>query len=257
VRASEPAVPRESRATSGSKPSARGLDRVGKWTRTTQAKASIRVPAAVSEEASEISYFDRKCFSAATYLFKRNEEIFGEAEPAEYFYKVVEGAVRTYRVLSDGRRLIEAFHLPGDVFGLEMTRDYLSSADAVEDTRLMVCKRSPVSAVDTNAELIQLFLSAAECEIQRAKVHSRLLLGSAEGRLASLLLDLADRMHAQDRLELPMPRGDIADYLGLSVETVSRSFTNLEGAGLISLAEWGGRSVQLRNMGGLRHLSEQ
>ena len=74
--------------------------------------------------------------------FARNAEIYGENEPAEYLYKVVSGAVRTYKVLNDGRRQIGAFYLPGDVFGLEIGRRSTFSAEAISECKVMVIKRS-------------------------------------------------------------------------------------------------------------------
>ena len=74
--------------------------------------------------------------------FERNAEIYGEDEPAEYLYKVVSGAVRTYKLLNDGRRQIGAFHLPGDIFGLEAGNEHSFSADAIADSKVLVIKRS-------------------------------------------------------------------------------------------------------------------
>src|SRR5262249_38310175 len=79
--------------------------------------------------------------------FKRNAEIYGEKEPADYFYKVIRGTIRTYKVLVDGRRQIGAFYLPGDMFGLETGREHVFSADAVVDAKLLVIKRSIVIAL--------------------------------------------------------------------------------------------------------------
>jgi CRP/FNR family nitrogen fixation transcriptional regulator len=73
----------------------------------------------------------------ATMPLERNAEIFGEGEPAEYVYKVVSGAVRTYRVLSDGRRQVGAFYLPGDVFGLELGGEHAGSAETVVDSKIL------------------------------------------------------------------------------------------------------------------------
>src|SRR5712675_3166521 len=76
--------------------------------------------------------------------FGRNAEIYGEGEPADYLYKVVSGTVRTYKVLSDGRRQIGAFYLTGDVFGLEMGEEHTFSAEAITDSKVLVIKRSAV-----------------------------------------------------------------------------------------------------------------
>src|SRR6516165_6390031 len=79
--------------------------------------------------------------------FARNAEIYGENEPAEYLYKVVSGAVRTYKVLNDGRRQIGAFYLPGDVFGLEVDDEHQFSAEAISDAKVLVIKRSALVAL--------------------------------------------------------------------------------------------------------------
>ena len=74
--------------------------------------------------------------------FLRNAEIYGESEPADYLYKVVTGTVRTYKVLTDGRRQIGAFYLPGDIFGLESADEHSFSAEAIADSKVLVIKRS-------------------------------------------------------------------------------------------------------------------
>ena len=78
----------------------------------------------------------------AAMQFEHNAEIFGEGEPAEYFYQVVKGAVRTYKLLNDGRRQISAFHLPGDVFGLEAGEEHRFTAEAIADSTVLVIKRT-------------------------------------------------------------------------------------------------------------------
>ena len=78
--------------------------------------------------------------------FARNAEIYGENEPADYLYKVVSGTVRTYRVLTDGRRQIGAFYLPRDMFGLETGEEHAFSAAAIIDAKVLVIKRSTVLA---------------------------------------------------------------------------------------------------------------
>src|SRR5690242_16662398 len=79
--------------------------------------------------------------------FGRNAEIYGENEPAEYLYKVISGTVRTYKVLTDGRRQIGAFYLPGDVFGLEIGEAHSFSAEAIVDSKVLVIKRSSLIAL--------------------------------------------------------------------------------------------------------------
>jgi CRP/FNR family transcriptional regulator, nitrogen fixation regulation protein len=180
--------------------------------------------------------------------FARDAEIYEENNPAEYLYKVVDGTVRTYKALSDGRRQIGAFYMPGDFFGLEdEVRAF--SAEAVTDANLVAIKRSTVIALAAEENDV-----ARQCrELERTRNHIRLMVESAEQRLAAFLIEMADRLDSGDDVELPMGRRDVADYLGLTVETVSRTFTHLEKMALIALPA--SRRVVLRNRPALAQLA--
>jgi len=168
--------------------------------------------------------------------FARNTEIYGEDEDAEYLYQVISGAVRTYKILEGGRRQIGAFYLPGDIFGLEADETHVSSAEAVCETRLLAVKRSALMArVTHEKELAGQLWNATARELRRFQEHLGLLISSAEGRVVGFLLDMKRRAAKNSVIELPMSRQDIADYLGLTIETVSRTFTQLEQSGAISL----------------------
>src|SRR6476619_4671377 len=78
---------------------------------------------------------------ASEFTYRKDEEIYGEDEPAEYVYQVISGAVRSYKLLSDGRRQIGAFHLPGDVFGLETGQNHRLATEAIVDTTVRLVKR--------------------------------------------------------------------------------------------------------------------
>jgi CRP-like cAMP-binding protein len=189
--------------------------------------------------------------------FERNGEVFGEGETAEFFYEVVSGAIRTYKLLSDGRRQIGAFYLPGDVFGLEEGEVHSFSAEAVVGSTVRVAKRSAIlaAAARDTADAPRLW-SATAMGFRRAQEH-RLLLGrkTAEERVASFLLKMNGvAPHSGDVIELPMSRQDIADYLGLTIETVSRTFTHLESTSAIELIS--ARRVALRNRGNLQRLND-
>jgi hypothetical protein len=95
----------------------------------------------------------------ATMVYPRNTEIFGENEPADYLYKVVSGSVRTYKILSDGRRQVGGFYLPGDLFGLEFADEHTLSAEAISDAKVLVVKRSALTALAGHDALVaqQLF----------------------------------------------------------------------------------------------------
>jgi CRP/FNR family transcriptional regulator, nitrogen fixation regulation protein len=187
--------------------------------------------------------------------FAANAEIYGENEPADYLYKVVSGTVRTYKVLVDGRRQIGAFHLPGDIFGLETGEVHTFSAEAITECKIIVIKRSTVMALaarDNNDVARQMWGLTAR-ELRRLQEHSLVLIKSAEERVAGFLLEMADRVPSGGAVELPMSRQDIADYLGLTIETVSRTLKHLEDAAAIEVPKR--RRILLRNRSALRRLN--
>jgi CRP/FNR family transcriptional regulator, nitrogen fixation regulation protein len=192
----------------------------------------------------------------ASMSFPRNSEIYGENEPADYFYKVIGGAVRTYKVLADGRRQVGGFYLPGDIFGLESGSEHGFSAEAIADCKVLVIKRSALVALaaQDNALASQLW-TVTGCELRRVQDHILLLIKSAQERVASFLLEMAGRISADsaNAVELPMSRQDIADYLGLTIETVSRTLTHLESTAAIELSS--SRRIVLRNRSALRRLN--
>ena len=186
--------------------------------------------------------------------FAANSEIYGENEPAHYLYKVVSGTVRTYKVLVDGRRQIGAFYLPGDIFGLETGDEHTFSAEAITDCKITVIKRSTVMAlVATDNEVARQMWALTARELDRVQEHSLVLIKSAEERVAGFLLEMADRVPSGGAVELPMSRQDIADYLGLTIETVSRTLKILEDAATIEVAKR--RRILLRNRSALRRLN--
>jgi CRP-like cAMP-binding protein len=187
--------------------------------------------------------------------YARNVEIFGEDEPAEYVYQVVRGAVRTYKLLSDGRRQIGAFYLPGDVFGLEAGAQHRLTAEAVSDSSVLVMKRSAVIALaGRDANLAQELWALTARELEQVQ-GLMLMLGrkTAQERVAGFLLAMAARGRDTQTVELPMSRQDIADYLGLTIETVSRTIGQLEETSAIALPN--SRRVVLRDRSALARLS--
>jgi CRP-like cAMP-binding protein len=178
--------------------------------------------------------------------FERNSEIYGEGEPADYVYKVIRGAVRTCKNLSDGRRQINGFYFAGDIFGLEGDGEHAWSAEAVVNCKILMVKRSLVmSASQRDAEVGHGLWAATVQELQRAQNHALLLIKSAQERVATFLLELAHRLPCSSAVDLMMSRQDIADYLGLTIETVSRTLTQLQGTSTIELL--GARRIVLRN----------
>jgi CRP-like cAMP-binding protein len=186
--------------------------------------------------------------------FGRNAEIYGETEPAEYLYRVVSGAVRTYKVLSDGRRQIGAFYLPGDMFGLEIGEEHTFSAEAITDSKVLVIKRTAlVSLAARDNEVARQLWTLTGRELERVQDHILLLVKTARERVVSFLLEMAGRLSASNVVELPMSRQDIADYLGLTIETVSRTLSHLEHAAAIELPS--SRRIVLRNRAALGRLN--
>jgi len=186
--------------------------------------------------------------------FTRNAEIYGEGEPAEYLYKVVSGVVRTSKVLTDGRRQIGAFYMPGDLFGLEVGDEHAFSAEALCEAKIIVIKRSAVHALAArdNAIAQELWSSTAR-ELHHAQERLLLLVKSAEERVAGFILEMARRGRSAEVIELPMSRQDIADYLGLTIETVSRTFTHLENSTVIAVPT--ARRIEIRSAAALKRLN--
>jgi CRP-like cAMP-binding protein len=186
--------------------------------------------------------------------FGRNAEIYGENERADYLYKVISGSVRTYKVLNDGRRQIGAFYLPGDVFGLEVGDEHTFSAEAIIESKVLVIKRSVLVALAARDNGVARRLWAMTAgELQRAQGHIMLLIKTAQERVAGFLLEMSARAPTGNEVDLPMSRQDIADYLGLTIETVSRTLTQLENAATIAVPS--SRRIVLRNRGALSRLN--
>jgi len=186
--------------------------------------------------------------------FARNAEIYEEGDPAEYLYKVIEGTVRTSKLLADGRRQVGGFYLPGDVFGLETGDEHAFSAEAIADAKVLVIKRSALIALaDRDPDVARQLWSVTCRELGRVQDHILLLIKSAQERVAAFLLEMAERVPAGNAVDLPMSRQDIADYLGLTIETVSRTLSRLEHLSAIELPS--SRRIVLRNRSALSRLN--
>ena len=164
--------------------------------------------------------------------FTPGAEIYAEGDKAGALYRVSFGVVRVYRLLADGRRQICAFHMPGEVFGFETDSERHFFADAVTAVGLTPLRSG--SEVDLSRELLGLALKSL------SRAHDHLLtLGRTDalGRVAGFLLEMAERQDVRGHgdIDLPMSRTDMADYLGLTIETVSRALTKLKDARVIHL----------------------
>jgi CRP/FNR family transcriptional regulator, nitrogen fixation regulation protein len=183
-----------------------------------------------------------------------NEEIYGEGEPADFVYKVLNGAVRTYKIWGDGQRQISAFYFPGDIFGIEAGRDHLFSAEAIGKVSVRVIRRSAlVSSAERDGEVARELWHFTARELSRVQEHMLLLVKSAQQRVACFLLEMSERLEVTDAVNLPMSRQDIADYLGLTIETVSRVMSQLVSESAIRLPR--SRRVVLHDRAALRQLN--
>jgi CRP/FNR family nitrogen fixation transcriptional regulator len=191
---------------------------------------------------------------ATEFTYRKDEEIYGEDEAAEYVYQVIRGAVRTYKLLTDGRRQIGAFHLTGDVFGLESGTTHRLAAEAVIDTTVRLVKRHTLEqAAGSDVQVARKLWTITAGELRHAENHM-LLLGrkSAMERVANFLLEMDRRLAVAGMMALPMCRRDIGDYLGLTLETVSRALSQLHGEGVLGFS--GARQIVLRNRQRLRNM---
>ena len=168
-----------------------------------------------------------------------------EGDPAEHFFNVTVGTAKLYKLLPDGRRAITGFAGPGHFLGLAVSTSYSFSAEAIDPMRVCRFSRSKLRGLlDDFPAMEKRLLEVASNELVAAQ-EQMLLLGrkTARERLASFLIDRAvapSRCLGHDpamaeSVTLPMTRNDVADYLGLTIETVSRTFTRLKGEGLIDI----------------------
>ena len=219
---------------------------------STRSATPVLAPMAANGENNSLGQTIQ--FMGALMSYPRNTEIFGENEPADYVYKVIRGAVRTYKILNDGRRQVSEFYLPGDVFGLQFAGEYVFSAEAIADTKVLVVKRSALTSLaGRDAAVGKELFNLASRELRRMQDRIMLLVKSAQERVASFLLEMAERACANNIVELPMSRQDIADYLGLTIETVSRTLTGLETAAAIEVPS--SRRIVLRDRSALNRLN--
>lgn len=173
--------------------------------------------------------------------FQSCETVFAQEEMTTSFYNLLDGVMRLYKLLPDGRRQIVGFALPGDFLGMTATTRHSFSADAIG--AVAICRFSRASFARFVADKPHLLCRINELavrELSQAQDHM-VLLGrrSAEEKVATFLIGWRDRLTRHSDLAktvpLPMSRQDIADYLGLTIETVSRTFTKLERDGVIEI----------------------
>ena len=188
-----------------------------------------------------------------------------EGDPAEHFYNITAGTTKLFKALPDGRRQITGFAGPGHFLGLAVSSTYAFTAEAVEPTRVCRFSRTKLRGLLADFPALERrLLDTAANELVLAQ-EQMLLLGrkTARERMASFLVSRAEGEHlrpidcrhhaAPETVTLPMTRSDIADYLGLTIETVSRTLTRLRGEKLIDIPV--PSRIVLRNPAGLQSLA--
>ena len=194
---------------------------------------------------------------ASEFNYRKGSEIYGEKEPADYVYQITAGAVRSYKLLSDGRRQIGAFHLVGDVFGLENGSFHRFTAEAIVDTSVRLIKRSNLERVaEADVSITHDLLYMTTDNLQHAEDHM-LLLGRKTSleRVVAFLFEMDRRLTAAGIMVLPMCRRDIADYLGLTLETVSRALSKLHDDGILGFLGKNQRQIILLDRQQLANLN--
>jgi CRP-like cAMP-binding protein len=190
--------------------------------------------------------------------FTRNETIFNEGDEAKNCYKVISGAVRLCKHMADGRRQIADFLLAGDFFGLMQFGNYKFSAEAVGNVVLMCYPQRQVAQLSSSMPNLRSRMLVLLSQLLLGMQDHLVMLGrqTAKERVASFLLHLAERSDAEEGItfDLPMSRQDIADYLGLTIETVCRMLSELKRERIIALPTI--NQVTLKDMDALQALAE-
>ncbi len=192
-----------------------------------------------------------------TETFAVGEALFWEGDEAGQIFDVLEGVLRVYRIMPDGRRAIMGFIHPGDVLGVSFQNRYLFTAEAVTEVKVRRFGRGRFFAMINETPALRPQLFAILCDEMSAAQDQMLLLGrkTAEERVVSFLLAIHRKSTMGGQIDLPMSRQDMADYLGLTMETVSRMMTSLTRRGLI--AAGARHAVTLRKLTALREIAGQ
>jgi CRP/FNR family nitrogen fixation transcriptional regulator len=188
---------------------------------------------------------------------KTDEAIYHDGDRAESIYQVVRGAVRSSKHFSEGHRRIAAFHLPGQIFGLEYGSIHGSAAEATIDSTLRVVKRSSIEqAAKLDAQVACELWSMTADALRRAEDLIQLLgQKAASKQVVGFLLEMDSTLAGRGEVELPMSRRDVADYLGLTHETVSRVLSKLENQHILAFSRARSRRILLFNRTLLRSMS--
>ena len=210
--------------------------------------------AAVLSRISEDSASEDELAKGSVLSFAANQEIYAEGGDTKVFYRVVSGVVRICRFLSDGRRQFEAFYGEGEVCGFDLAVTRSFSAEAVTDCTVRCYQQVKLTSDKEGAMAVpQQLFSYAMGRLAKAQEHAMVLSRrSAQERVAAFLVEWTKNSSGKDVVSLAMSRTDIGDYLGLTIETVSRTLSQLEREGDIALPT--ARKIEIKNVAALEEL---
>ena len=203
---------------------------------------------------------EQRLAKAALRRVEAKELVFAEGDPTTHIYKIETGAVCLYKVLSDGRRQVLGFAYPGDLIGLGAQGEHFMNAQAMKPTRLRSLPISILKQIASQDPRLGYKLYQVLAEELAATRDLMLTTGqrSAVERVAAFLVALSRRNErnglAPETIDLPMTRSDIADFLGLTIETVSRTLTKLRMSGIVDLPQ--SAHVHLLETERLQHLAD-
>lgn len=195
-------------------------------------------PAVISQRDSadcDLSGVFQAAATAPRSPFAPGEYLFRQGDAVHLVYRVLSGTVASYRLLSDGRRQVTGFHLPGDFVGLEAGVEHATSAEALCRVDALAMERGELAnRAITDSGLARALWQVTIRSFQRSERHALILArqGATE-RVAAFLLEFAERMNRPEVIDLPMTRQDIADHLGLTIHTVSRTLSQLQAQELV------------------------
>jgi CRP/FNR family transcriptional regulator len=204
--------------------------------------------------------FELRLARAALRRVEAKELLFAEGDATSHVYRIETGAIALFKVLGDGRRQIMGFAYPGDLIGLGLEEQHAMNAQAIKPTRVRCLSAASLRQTASEDPMLGFKLYQALARELAATRDLMLTTGqrSAMERVAGFLMALSRReeRNGQDAtsFELPMTRSDIGDFLGLTIETVSRTFTKLKLMGLLDLPHC--NQVKLRDIGALRSLAD-
>ncbi|MCC2614374.1 cyclic nucleotide-binding domain-containing protein [Neorhizobium sp. Rsf11] len=210
--------------------------------------------------ANGASCLDRLFVKQPVEHLASGQSLFFEGDDAKHVFQVVEGTLRVFRIISGGRRVITGFLDAGDIVGVSLRGRYLYSAEAITPSVVKRLARRQFDAAVASDEGLRPVIFARVCDEMAAAQDQMVLLSSksAEERLCTFLVKYLRRntVPGCTIIELPMTRLDIADYLGLTIETVSRTVTKLANKGILGFENPGLRhTIRIERPGMLAQLT--